>query len=319
MAEENEENEEMEEEKKTTMKEEEPEESYSEGSSSLINIALGAILLAIVVVVALFVKNWTLTGILSALFILVISGLRLNNQWEESIILRFGKYDRTKLAGLYLIIPVVDSVIKRDMRVRTTTFSAEEALTKDNVPVNVDAVLFWEVKDSKKSVVSIQDYYTSITRAAMTTLRDTIGQTELATLLSDRTTIDKKLEENIDKKAERWGLNVNSVEIREVRIPTALQDAMSRQAQAERERQARIILGDSEIQIAQKFNEASKIYEKNPEAMKLRAMNMLYESIREKGNSIVMIPSDILGSMGYSGVLGVTSLAKEKQEEDKKK
>ena len=198
--------------------------------------------------------------------------------------------------------------IRRDMRIRTTTFVAEEALTKDNVPVNVDAVLFWEIQDAKKSAIAIQDYLNSITRAAMTTMRDVIGQSELAKLLSDRMSLDKIMQALIDKKAVKWGLNVDSVEIREVRIPGPLQDVMSRQAQAERERLARITLADSEIQIAKKFSEAAKEYERDPNAMRLRAMNMLYESVKERGTYII-VPSDVVNTMGFSGALATTALA----------
>jgi len=256
--------------------------------------------------------------IAAIVFYLVSAAIKINAQWEEAVILRLGRYTRTATAGLFLIIPIVETAIKRDMRIRTTTFIAEEALTRDNVPVNVDAVLFWEVQDAKKSAIAIQDYLNSIIRAAMTTMRDVIGQSELAQLLSDRTALDKILQAQIDKKAVKWGLNVDSVEIREVRIPGPLQDVMSRQAQAERERLARITLADSEIQIAKKFSDAAKQYEKDPNAMKLRAMNMLYESVKERGTYII-VPSDVVNSMGYSGALAVTALdqaTKKKKKEE---
>jgi regulator of protease activity HflC (stomatin/prohibitin superfamily) len=192
------------------------------------------------------------------------------------------------------------------MRVRTTTFTAERTLTKDNVPVNVDAVLFWQIKDAQKSVIVIQDYYGSIVKASMTTMRDIIGQTDLATMLSDRTTMDEKLQKIIESKAMKWGLEVQSVEVRDIKIPPQLQDAMSRKAQAEKEKFARVELADSEVQIAKKFEAAAKIYEENPEAMKLRAMNMLYESVKEKGTFII-VPSDIVNTMGYSSTLGLVS------------
>jgi len=253
-------------------------------------------------------------------YYLVSAGIKINAQWEQAVILRLGRYTRTAGPGLFLIIPLVEVTIRRDMRIRTTTFVAEEALTKDNVPVNVDAVLFWEVQDAKKSAIAIQDYLNSITRAAMTTMRDVIGQSELAKLLSDRMSLDKIMQALIDKKAVKWGLNVDSVEIREVRIPGPLQDVMSRQAQAERERLARITLADSEIQIAHKFSQAAKEYERDPNAMKLRAMNMLYESVKERGTYII-VPSDIVNSMGFSGALAVTALdqaiKKNKKKEEK--
>jgi regulator of protease activity HflC (stomatin/prohibitin superfamily) len=253
-------------------------------------------------------------------YYLVSAGIKINAQWEQAVILRLGRYTRTAGPGPFLIIPIVEMAIMRDMRIRTTTFVAEEALTKDNVPVNVDAVLFWEVQDAKKSAIAIQDYLNSITRAAMTTMRDVIGQSELAKLLSDRMSLDKIMQALIDKKAVKWGLNVDSVEIREVRIPGPLQDVMSRQAQAERERLARITLADSEIQIAHKFSQAAKEYERDPNAMKLRAMNMLYESVKERGTYII-VPSDIVNSMGFSGALAVTALdqaiKKNKKKEEK--
>ena len=252
-------------------------------------------------------------------YYLVSAGIKINAQWEQAVILRLGRYTRTAGPGPFLIIPIVEMAIMRDMRIRTTTFVAEEALTKDNVPVNVDAVLFWEVQDAKKSAIAIQDYLNSITRAAMTTMRDVIGQSELAKLLSDRMSLDKIMQALIDKKAVKWGLNVDSVEIREVRIPGPLQDVMSRQAQAERERLARITLADSEIQIAKKFSEAAKEYERDPNAMRLRAMNMLYESVKERGTYII-VPSDVVNTMGFSGALATTALAeasKKKKKEEK--
>jgi len=263
-----------------------------------------------------------LTKLIVALIVyyLVSIAIKINAQWEQAVILRLGRYTRTAGPGLFLIIPLVEVTIRRDMRIRTTTFVAEEALTKDNVPVNVDAVLFWEVQDAKKSAIAIQDYLNSITRAAMTTMRDVIGQSELAKLLSDRMSLDRIMQALIDKKAVKWGLNVDSVEIREVRIPGPLQDVMSRQAQAERERLARITLADSEIQIAHKFSQAAKEYERDPNAMKLRAMNMLYESVKERGTYII-VPSDIVNSMGFSGALAVTALdqaiKKNKKKEEK--
>jgi regulator of protease activity HflC (stomatin/prohibitin superfamily) len=252
---------------------------------------------------------------------IIASSIRINNQWENSIILRLGKYSRFKGPGVFFIVPFIEDVIKRDMRVRTTTFTAERTLTKDNVPVNVDAVLFWQIKDAQKSVTVIQDYYGSIVKASMTTMRDIIGQTDLATMLSDRTTMDDKLQKIIEAKATKWGLEVQSVEVRDIKIPAQLQDAMSRKAQAEKEKLARVELADSEVQIARKFQDAAKIYDQNPEAMKLRAMNMLYESVKEKGTFII-VPSDIVSTMGYSGTLGLVTAAqnaKDKQKDSKGK
>ena len=252
---------------------------------------------------------------------IIASSIRINNQWDNSIVLRLGRYNRFKGPGLFFVIPFIEDVIKRDMRVRTTTFTAERTLTKDNVPVNVDAVLFWQIKDAKKSLTVVQDYFGSIVKASMTTMRDIIGQTDLASMLSDRTAMDEKLKKIIEAKATNWGLEVSSVEVRDIKIPSQLQDAMSRKAQAEKEKLARVELADSEVQIAKKFESAAKIYEQNPEAMKLRAMNMLYESVKEKGTFII-VPSDIVNSMGYSGTLGLVTAAqnvKEKQESKGKK
>lgn len=231
-------------------------------------------------------------------FVLVIGTVHVNNVWEESIILRAGRYKRTQTAGIYVIIPFLDDIIKRDMRVRSTTFTAEDSLTKDNVPVSVDAVLFWRVIDSKKSIIDIQDFHNSIINAAMTTLRDTIGKSTLATLLSDRDSLDTQIKETIDEKAKAWGLDVPSVEIKDVVIPEILQDAMSRQAQAQKEKEARITLSESEIEIAKKFEEASKIYKDNPGAMQLRGLNMLYETIKNDKSTVVVVPSDVVGLLG---------------------
>ncbi len=252
---------------------------------------------------------------------IIASSIRINNQWDNSIILRLGKFNRFKGPGVFFVIPFIEDVIKRDMRVRTTTFTAERTLTMDNVPVNVDAVLFWQIKDAQKSLTVVQDYFGSIVKASMTTMRDIIGQTNLATMLSDRTTMDEKLQKLIEAKASKWGLEVQSVEVRDIKIPPQLQDAMSRKAQAEKEKLARVELADSEVQIAKKFEDAAKIYERNPEAMKLRAMNMLYESVKEKGTFII-VPSDIVNTMGYSGTLGLvaaTESARKLQDKGKSK
>jgi regulator of protease activity HflC (stomatin/prohibitin superfamily) len=267
----------------------------------------GQLFYAIVEIIAGLIIAWT-----------IASAVRINSQWENSIILRLGKYNRSTGPGIFFIIPFIEDVIKRDMRVRTTTFTAERTLTKDNVPVNVDAVLFWEVKDAKKSITAIQDFYGSIVKASMTTMRDIIGQTDLASMLSDRVTMDNKLKAIIEAKASNWGLEVSSVEVRDIKIPSQLQDAMSRKAQAEKEKLARVELADSEVQIAKKFEDAAKIYEKNPEAMKLRAMNMLYESVKEKGTFII-VPSDIVNTMGYSGYLGIVGATRTLQQKPENK
>jgi regulator of protease activity HflC (stomatin/prohibitin superfamily) len=306
-------------------------EKYEEKGDYTSASSVVPLIIALLIVLPILYLAWqdvlakagvsALTKIIAAVivFYLVSIAIKINAQWEQAVILRLGRYTRTAGPGLFLIIPLVEVAIRRDMRIRTTTFVAEEALTKDNVPVNVDAVLFWEIQDAKKSAIAIQDYLNSITRAAMTTMRDVIGQSELAKLLSDRMSLDRIMQALIDKKAVKWGLNVDSVEIREVRIPGPLQDVMSRQAQAERERLARITLADSEIQIAKKFSEAAKEYERDPNAMRLRAMNMLYESVKERGTYII-VPSDVVNTMGFSGALATTALAeasKKKKKEEK--
>jgi len=251
--------------------------------------------------------------------IIILAGIKINTQWDTAVIFRLGKYSRMHGAGLYYVIPFIENRILVDGRVRTTTFTAEQSLTRDNVPVFVDAVLFWRVKVPSDAIIAVQDYEGSILKASMTTLRDTIGRTELATMLSDRQQLDTILQQTIESKAQPWGIDVQSVEIKDVKIPKELEDAMSRQAQAERERLARISLGDSEIQIAKKFEEASKVYKSNPEAMRLRAMNMLYEAVKEKGTFII-VPSEIVSQMGFSGVLGTVGFAEtQKQANTKQK
>jgi len=259
--------------------------------------------------------------VVAAIGIMILSGIKVNSQWDTAVIFRLGKYSRMHGAGLYYVIPLIENRIVVDGRVRTTTFTAEQSLTRDNVPVFVDAVLFWRVKVPSDAIIVVQDYQGSILKASMTTLRDTIGRTDLATMLSDRQQLDNMLQQTIESKAQPWGIDVQSVEIKDVKIPKELEDAMSRQAQAERERLARISLGDSEIQIAHKFQEASKVYVSNPEAMRLRAMNMLYEAVKEKGTFII-VPSEIVSQMGFSGVLGTVGFAQAqkqaKTEEEKK-
>ncbi len=256
--------------------------------------------------------------IVGIVVIVFLTGIKINSQWDTAVIFRLGNYNRMHGSGLYYLIPFIERRIIVDGRVRTTTFTAEQSLTRDNVPVFVDAVLFWRVKIPSDAIIAVQDYEGSILKASMTTLRDTIGRTELATMLSDRQQLDNILQQTIESKAKLWGIDVQSVEIKDVKIPKELEDAMSRQAQAERERLARISLGDSEIQIAKKFEEASKVYVSNPEAMRLRAMNMLYEAVKEKGTFII-VPSEIVSQMGFSSVLGTVGFAQGQANKDEKK
>ncbi len=246
--------------------------------------------------------------IVLAAFIMIAT--KMANQWEKAVILRLGKFRKLAGPGLFFIIPVIDSVTAWiDQRVQVTPFTAEQTLTKDTVPVDVDAVLFWTVWDAEKAALEVKDYKNAVSWAAQTALRDIIGRTLLSEMLADREKIDQELRKVIDQKTEPWGISVQSVEIRDVLIPPNLQDAMSREAQAERERKARIILGTAETEIAEKFSEAAKSYVGNPLALQLRAMNILYEGLKEKG-ALVVVPSTAVETMGLGTVTGISSLAK---------
>ena len=231
---------------------------------------------------------------------LVATSLKMANVWQKFVILRMGKLQGVKGAGLFAIIPVLDSVVAIiDCRIQTTAFNAEQALTRDTVPVNVDAIIFWHVHDAEKAALAITNYREAIDRVAQTSLREMIGASMLAALLSDRKDADEQLKVEIGQKTAPWGISVTSVEIRDVAIPVALQDAMSRQAQAEREKQARVILGSAEAAIAGKFVEAADIYAGHPAALQLRAMNIIYETTKERGATILM-PSAMVDSMNPS-------------------
>lgn len=246
-------------------------------------------------------------GALAGIYLLF--GLRVAQQWEKAVVLRLGKYRGLRGPGLFHVIPVVDEVSRMvDQRVRVTDVTAESALTRDTVPVNVDAIVFWVVWDAEKCVLEVQDFQEAITLGAQTALRESIGKHELAEMLAEREKLGKELQKILDEKTNPWGITVQSVEIRDVKIPQELEDAMSRQAQAERERQARIILGTAETEISGKFAAAAKVYEGSPVALHLRAMNMLYEAIKEKG-SMVIVPSSAVETMGLGGMLGTTALA----------
>jgi len=241
----------------------------------------------------------------------IILALQIAKQWEKAVVLRFGRFQRMAGPGLFWIIPVVDWVTTRiDHRVMVTSFKAEKTLTRDTVPVDVDAVLFWLVWDAKKAALEVENYREAIAWAAQTALRDIIGQMMLADILVGRTKMDKELQEIIDQRTTPWGITVQSVEIRDVTIPPALEDAMSRQAQAERERQARVILGNSEREIAQSFLEAAKTYEGHPSAMHLRAMNMLFEGLKARG-AMVIVPSSAVDTMNLGGMAGLSALTQQ--------
>src|ERR1700727_1538894 len=237
--------------------------------------------------------------------IIIASALKMANTWQKFVILRAGKLRGVKGPGLFLVIPVIDHVIAIiDERIQTTAFSAEAALTKDTVPVNVHAIIFWFVQDAQKAALNITNYREAIDRVAQTSLREMIGSSMLAALLSERTAADELLRSEIGRKTAGWGISVKSVEIRDVAIPVALQDAMSRQAQAEREKQARVILGSAEAAIAGKFVEAAMTYADHPEALQLRAMNIIYETTKERGATILM-PSSMVDSMNPVAALAL--------------
>jgi regulator of protease activity HflC (stomatin/prohibitin superfamily) len=243
-----------------------------------------------------------------ALAWLVSSAVKVAAPWDRAVVLRLGRFRGLSGPGLFRIVPIIDTIpYWIDTRVITTAFKAEKTLTRDTVPVDVDAVLFWRVVDPEKAALAVADYASAIGWAAQTALRDIIGKTLLADMLEGRDKLSSELQRIIDQRTEPWGIQVVSVEVRDVLIPAALQDAMSMQAQAERERQARVILGDSEHQVAQKFGEAAKTYAHDPVALHLRAMNMLYEGLKHNA-TIVLVPSTALESMQLGGITGITAL-----------
>ncbi len=248
-------------------------------------------------------------GVAPFLALFLAQSPRVADQWDKAIVLRLGRFHGARGPGLFFLFPLLDRVAAYiDGRIRTTTFFAERTLTKDTVPVDVDAVLFWVVLDAEKAALAVEDYGKAVAWAAQTALREVIGKTELASLLAGRDILDIELQKLIDNRTEPWGVQVQSVEIRDVVIPADLQNAMSRQAQAERERQARVILGESELQIAGKFVEAASHYHANPVAFHLRAMNMLFEGMKERG-SLVIIPSTAVETMGLGTVGGMAALS----------
>jgi regulator of protease activity HflC (stomatin/prohibitin superfamily) len=240
---------------------------------------------------------------------------RVAQQWERGVVLRLGRYVGLRGPGIFWVVPFLDKVSTWiDQRVITTSFAAEETLTSDTVPVNVDAVLFWMVHDAEKAALEVQDYAQAVSWAAQTGLRDIIGRTSLTDLLRGRERIEAELQLLIDERSNPWGVTVQSVEMRDVVIPASLQDAMSREAQASREKQARIILGQAEVEIAELFSEASKSYQNNPTALHLRAMNILMEGLKEKG-ALMLVPSTAVESMGIGGLMGAAALRQERLSE----
>ncbi|MBN1805083.1 MAG: slipin family protein [Sedimentisphaerales bacterium] len=263
--------------------------------------------------------QWNIYIIIGAALIASICffGIKIADQWERAIVLRLGKFRALKGPGPFFIIPIIETVARSvDMRIRSTDFSSESTLTKDTVPVNVDAICFWMVWDAKKAILEVENFYLAIVLSAQTALRDIIGTHELADLLTHREKLGKRLQEILDEKTNPWGITVQSVEIRDIIIPKDLEDAMSKQAQAERERQARIILGTAETEIAEKFAQAAKQYESNPGAMHLRGMNMLFEGLKEKG-SMIIVPSSALETMNLGAIGGMAAMSQMKSEKDR--
>ncbi len=274
-----------------------------------ITLFLAAILALAGAAVGEFV-NVFLGGVLLLAAVLTIMSLKMANTWQKLVVLRAGKLQGVKGPGLFWILPVVDSIVAViDERIQTTGFNAERALTKDTVPVNVDAIIFWRVHDARQAALEITDYRTAIDRVAQTSLREMIGASMLADLLSDRRAADERLRDTIGAKTAAWGVTVMSVEIRDVAIPEALQDAMSRQAQAEREKQARVILGSAEVEVAAQFVLAAKSYADHPAALQLRAMNIIYETTKERGATILM-PTAMVDAMNPAMAMAVAGEAK---------
>jgi regulator of protease activity HflC (stomatin/prohibitin superfamily) len=280
-------------------------------------LALAALLVALAAVAAWLAYRqdapllYVLTVVLAALGLLAPQALLIANQWERAVVLRLGRLRAIRGPGLFVIVPFIDSVASwLDQRIQTTEFNAEQALSKDTVPVNVDAVVFWQVHDPERAALEITNYREAIARVAQTSLREMVGSSLLSTLLSDRKQGDAVLREEIGRKTAEWGVGVISVEIRDIGVPSALQDAMSRQAQAERERLARVLLGQAEQEVAQKFVEAAETYARSPAALQLRAMNIIYETTKERGTTI-LIPTAMVDSMNPGGIMGLAAAGRE--------
>jgi len=250
--------------------------------------------------------GWTVAGLLIGFYLLF--AVKVADQWERAAVLRFGRYKGMRGPGLYFIIPLVEKISRYvDQRIRVTDVTAESALTRDTVPVNVVAIVFWLVWDAEKCILEVEDFSRAVQMSAQTALLESIGRHQLSQMITQRESLGHELQAILDAKTNPWGITVQSVEIRDVHIPSGLEDAMSRQAQAERERQARIVLGTAETEISAKFAEASLVYQNNPTALHLRAMNMLYEAIKEKG-AMVIVPSSAVETMGLGGMLATSTL-----------
>jgi hypothetical protein len=279
----------------------------------LLNLVAAGLLLGVAAAVQALQGQFDpwITGVAGAGALVLLLALRVSLQWDRGVLLRLGRFHGLKGPGVFWLVPFIDRIARYvDMRIRATEFYSESTLTKDTVPVNVDAIVFWMVWDAQKAVLEVENYYRAIVLSAQTALRDTIGTHTLAEMLTQRESLGKVLQEVLDRKTNAWGITVQSVEIRDVIIPQGLEDAMSKQAQAERERQARIILGTAETEIASKFVEAARPYQNNPVAIHLRAMNMLYEGLKEKG-SMIIVPSTAVESMNLGALGGLTALGQD--------
>ncbi|MCX5742847.1 MAG: slipin family protein [Proteobacteria bacterium] len=272
---------------------------FVSGSVAAVALALGLVREMLLVV----------TGGGVAMGVFLALSPRVASQWERAVVLRLGKFVGLRGPGLFWIIPLLDEIVVWiDVRVRTTGFAAERTLTRDTVPVNVDAVLFWQVEDAEKAALGLEDYEEAVAWAAQTALREIIGKTDLADMLAGRDVLDADMQRLIDERARAWGITVKSVEIRDVVIPQALEDAMSRRAQAEREKQARVILGDAEVEIAHKFSAAAGIYRNDAIALQLRSLNLLYEGMKERG-TLMIVPSSMADSMSAGSYAGLAAFA----------
>ena len=286
----------------------------TKGSLNPLSISIFLIFSVIFVMLfALGVINIFVFIISMAFSVLLSNSIHIADQWERAVVLRMGKYSGLKGPGLFMIIPIIDRVSTYiDQRVRVSAFKAEQTLTKDTVPVNVDTVVYWTVWDVEKPALEVKEYQTAIEQIAQTGLRDTIGKHELSTLLQERDKIAEDLQQVLDKNTNPWGITCQTVGIKDIAIPKDLAEAMSKEAQAERERRARVILGTAETEIAEKFSQASQKYTNNPVALHLRGMNMLFEGLKEKG-SMVIVPSSALESMNLGAIGGIASLSKMKE------
>jgi regulator of protease activity HflC (stomatin/prohibitin superfamily) len=253
--------------------------------------------------------------IVGIILFIILPSLRICSEWERKVVLRLGRFAGVRGPGVFLLLPWIERTpYTIDMRVVTSSFTAEQTLTRDNVPVSVDTIVFWRVFDPARAVLQVSNYAMAVQGAAQTALRDIIGRSDLSQVLSHRAELDAAMTQVLDNQTEPWGVKIDSVQMRDIKIPDVLQDAMSRVAQAERERQARIVLGESEVAVAQRFADAGRLYEQNPMALHLRGMNMLYEVMKAGGTSTVIVPSSAVDSMGLGGASGLTALAREAEQ-----